>query len=189
MKPAHVLGIALWLSALVGLIPVTKELLADASQFSWVVMKSKTVTGSSALIEKGKPASFYDPANATDGKVDSAWCTGSGKSVGETLEIKFAPTPAEFVAILNGYGRTMDLYLANNRIKDFELTVTEQSGRTHTQRGTFDPDCLIAVRIKILSVYPGARYKDTCIAEVSLQNTPDYNLPAAERARREKLCR
>lgn len=230
---------------IVGLYPVKSKLFADGTSWIWVETKNANAKASSTLIEKGKPASFYAPQNAIDGWTKTAWCAGAGKAIGESIEVRFPPTPVTYVSVLPGYGRTVDLYLANNRIKEYELTLFERSGRTQTQRGTFsssvevcddgkrsienlckaevydekspayatclrrlrktemcktDPggplgvlvrldkmNCLTGFRLKILSVYPGARYKDTCIAEMAVLN--DLYPSKDQLATREKLCK
>ena len=202
---------------------------ADAAEFIKVRLVRTKASASSTLIEPGKPANFYAAMNIHDGEVTTAWCAGTGRAVGETLELRFQPTPAGAISILNGYGRTMALYMANNRVKDLELTVFERSGRTEVIRGKFGPGlehcdqgresvrgqceeksegrgskavaacvekqmrtqsctasgpgeptgqafhlkkpaCIVGLRIKILAVHPGAKYRDTCIAEVGVNN-------------------
>ena len=161
---------------------------------------------SSTLKEKDKPDNFYLPSKAADGNPATAWCQGGKKSgIGEYIDITFRPVLTNAFHVLNGYGASKSLYLANNRIKEFEATVTFIDGSTRITRGVLkdgnclpgfdvdpsgnhpcrfkvDPDfddqpnvlvsfgdslkCVKGIRIKILSVYPGSRFSDTCIAEV-----------------------
>lgn len=180
------------------------------------------------LIEKGKPVSFYGPHNAVDESYKTSWCAGAGKGAGEWIKVAFKPTAAGSVNVLNGYGRTMGLYLANNRVKDYELIATARDGKITKVKGTF-PDsslclrsefvlegycsnhgntkgtpqwrecmrkellkeckdvmgnrpgdtielgsnqCLVGFELKILSVYPGTKYKDTCIGSMELSHEP-----------------
>ncbi len=165
------------------------------------------VRASSVLVEKGKPANYYVPGKAFDNNADTAWCQGNKNGgIGEYIEVKFKPVLTSFVYILNGYGANRNLYESNNRIKDYEVTVTFKDGTTMVKKGKLndnkclprwnddknsnyrcrwlvDPDyddspdtivdfgsdnlkCVTGIKIKILSVYPGKRFTDTCIAEI-----------------------
>ena len=162
---------------------------------------------SSYLSEKGKPADYYSPARAFDRKPETAWCRG--KDDGEKdafIEAKFKPYYTDSIYIINGYGANKSLYYANNRIRDYEVTVTFKDGKTLVKKGrlgengclrdfssdpesnykcrwSVDPDyddqpeklvdfgqgkprCVTGLKLKIISVYPGKKYTDTCVAEI-----------------------
>lgn len=180
---------------------------ADSAELGAVRITGTSSSASAVLQEKGKPASFYSPAKAIDGRMETAWCVGPGKWSGAWIRTQFAPATANVIAILNGYGRNKTLYLANNRIKDYEITLFLISGRSVTKRGTLrDNSCeghggrpaeeacgplqgdygvglsgqnitlgadlreKVTIRgylFKILSVYPGKKFQDTCIAEIA----------------------
>lgn len=162
---------------------------------------------SSFLTEKGKPDDYYSAAKAFDHKPDTAWCRGKDdKEKNAYIDARFKPFYTDALYILNGYGANRSLYYANNRIKDYEVTVTFKDGTTLVKKGTLgdngclkdyesdpdsnyrcrwsvDPDyddqpeklvdfgqgkprCVTGVRLKIMSVYPGKKYTDTCVAEI-----------------------
>ena len=165
------------------------------------------IKASSYLSEKGKPAEYYSAAMAFDKKPGTAWCKGKDdKEKNAYIEAKFKPFYTDAIYILNGYGADKSLYYANNRIKEYEVTVTFKDGTSMVKKGkladgmcltpydsdpesnykcrwSIDPDyelqhdklvdfgqgkpkCVTGLKLKIISVYPGKKYTDTCIAEI-----------------------
>jgi len=177
---------------------------------------------SSYLTEDGKPADFYSPAMAFDRKAETAWCRGKDDREKDAyIEARFKPFYTDALYILNGYGANRSLYYANNRIKEYEVTVTFKDGTTMVKKGklgdngclkdfnsdpdsnykcrwSVDPDyeeqpeklvdfgqgkprCVTGVKLRIISVYPGKKYTDTCVAEIGpvfnagwVYDDPDY---------------
>jgi len=128
----------------------------------------KKVTATSTL-EPSKAT--YRSHNLMD-QTSSSWCEGKkddgiGQSVTIHLEKKKRITS---LYIKNGFG-LKKYFKANNRVKSLLV-----NGTPHTLKDTgnfqtlklkkaITTDTLI---LKIASVYRGAKYRDTCIAEVSL---------------------
>ena len=132
------------------------------------------VTASSTLTEKGRPASFYAPERAVDGKLSTCWCKGTrGDGKGEWLQIDFAkPTRIKGLRVYPGCGSSQTIYGNNNRIS--KLTVETGSRSSFTlpdERRLHDlevrtPSPVTSVRFTIEAVYPGKKFDDTCIGEV-----------------------
>lgn len=217
-------------SVLVGVLLLFGLLLgtlyADSVSIEYLRVHLKSAEASSTLREKGKPADFYSAGKTMDDDHNTAWCAASKSSAGEWVEVKFPPKAAAGVNVLNGYGRNLGLYLANNRVKDYEVSITERNGRTTTIKGAFtneqfclnskvgggdeycqtlervkpgtkqytdcmnnqkklpclaDPGsqpghviglngnrCLTSLKFRIVSVFKGEKYNDTCIATMHL---------------------
>ena len=104
---------------------------ANVSNWLEVVPGAFKATASSSLIEKGKPASFYGPANVIDGKLETAWCSNAhGSTVqGEFIELEIKPTAAQGIHFLPGFGKNQGLYKLNNRIKKARITFVDVSGK------------------------------------------------------------
>jgi len=157
--------------------------------------------------EKGKPDDYYSDVKAFDAKPETAWCKAREENYKDAfIEVEFKPFYTDSIYILNGYGANKSLYYANNRIKEYEVTVTFKDGKSMVKKGVLsdnkclpeynaepesnykcrwaaDPDyevhpdklvdlgqgkpkCVTGLKLKIISVYPGKKYKDTCVAEI-----------------------
>ncbi|MCR9144519.1 MAG: discoidin domain-containing protein [bacterium] len=122
----------------------------------------------------------------------------AGAGVGESLTIFAAPTKhggkvqgwylIEGVEIVNGCARDQQLFLANGRVRkvrvelysvpqraynpEFPLVSAQEmelKDRAEAQVIEFaQPVITAGVKLTILSVYPGEKFQDTCIAEVRL---------------------
>lgn len=122
-------------------------------------------------------------AHATvDESLDTAWAEGvPGPGIGEWIEIGF---PGEFelyaIELANGYQRSEDLFVKNNRIKratlifsngeQMTVDLADERGRQHvdlieTRGATVETDM---IKIVIDDVYPGTEYDDTCLAEIEV---------------------
>lgn len=133
---------------------------------------------SSVLRSQG--ANTYGPGNLADGNPATAWCEGApGQGIGETITLHI-DDGGQFRRLLirNGYGKSGRTYLANSRPETVEIT-TDRTPPTIVhlidQNGIL-PVPLIApaeyawVRLRILSVYPGTTYTDTCVDYIA----PDF---------------
>jgi len=153
---------------------------------------------SSQLKEPGKPADKYDASHAIDGSVATAWCPSTANAkdgVGESIELDFHARKLKQIHLINGYGATRALYFANNRVKKAQLEITSSSGRSFTttvnfaekcagqnasetcaasltdyQVARFKETCATNIKLTILEVFPGKKHRDTCIAEIALQD-------------------
>lgn len=135
----------------------------------------------------------YIPANSCDNDLHTAWVEGiAGPGIGETLQLDISPSWAggklggyyliEKIGIINGYAKNQTVFKSNNRVKKVLLTLefyNEEAGfssesmeftledKMELQYIIFDaPKKISVLTIKILDVYKGDKYDDTCISEV-----------------------
>ena len=115
----------------------------------------------------------YGPENLADGDTRTAWCEGvKGQGIGETITLRISRS-ASFSRLLigNGYGKSQKSYESNSRPRLVEIT-TDRTAPTTVE--LFDQNGILPVplmasepyawvRVKILSVYPGTKYADTCM--------------------------
>ena len=103
---------------------------------------------------------------------------GSRGGVGETLTIRIdGGPPFQRLLISNGYGKSSQTYANNGRIRTLEIT---SDAGIQTTASLIDQNGLLPVyllkpaqhwvQLKIIDVYRGDRFADTCLADV----TPDY---------------
>ena len=120
----------------------------------------------------------YGPRNLTDGNDKTAWVEGSdGQGLGEFVVLEFDSARAvRGLAIRNGYDKSPDIFTKNSRVKDIELrfssgdsieaTLKDEPG---TQYVTLSqPIRAKWIELVIRSVYPGSKYSDTAINELSV---------------------
>lgn len=147
------------------------------------------ITSSSTLQEKNRD---YKVQNIMDRDWDTAWVEGvPGNGIGEWLEIvnlgsnnRGMKQTLSGMFIINGYvqnengdGQSRRLYEANNRVKRIGISFSDgsyierelQDHKSFYQEIEFDREVeTTSVKIKILEVYPGSKYDDTCISEIEL---------------------
>ena len=131
------------------------------------------------LWEKVEVSSFlddYDVSNILDNNQNTAWVEGKSDSgIGEWIyfESPIEKTISKMI-ISNGYHKTNELYLENNRIEIVEI---ETSDGNSFEVGIVDymlpieiefeePLKTNSIRIKIKSVFSGSKYNDTVISGV-----------------------
>jgi len=134
---------------------------------------------SSVLAPQGE--NTYGPENLArwDGKSTKAWCEGApGHGIGETITIRIEGA-GTFRRLLvgNGYSKSSRIYRNNGRIKIVEITA--DTGFTTTVHLLDKSEMLRVslpklaqnwIRLKIVDVYPGERFADTCLSFVM----PDF---------------
>lgn len=121
---------------------------------------------------------IYGPRNLTDGNDKTAWVEGSdGQGLGEFVVLEFnSARSVRGLAIRNGYDKSPDIFTKNSRVKDIELrfssgdsieaTLKDEPG---TQYVTLSqPIRAKWIELVIRSVYPGSKYSDTAINELSV---------------------
>ncbi len=120
----------------------------------------------------------YLPKNLFDGKYDTAWVPDTAKSVdgiGESLIIDFAPnTTFRGLQLWNGYHKNEKIFAANNRVRMIEITlpngkpqIFELDDGSTPQSFTLPKAVKVAwMKLRILSVYAGTKYRDTALTEV-----------------------
>ena len=125
---------------------------------------------------KPSKTNHYEPSMMFDGNRATAWVEGdSDDGIGEGITLHFdRPRSLVGFEIINGYDKDQKIWTANSRIE----TVEASTGDGHIEvitlkdvRGSsrFDFDAPVEtswLQLKIESVYPGAKYKDTAISEL-----------------------
>ncbi len=140
-------------------------------------MSEVTTVYASSYLEEPEYGVYHIPMNVIDGTLDNAWCEdASGQGIGEWLLINFDNEYLISGMNINaGYQKSEDLYYKNSRPKEIRVTFTDESYEDFTlsdvmgqQTVAFShPVSTTNVVITILSVYPGSKYQDTLISEVS----------------------
>lgn len=130
----------------------------------------------------------YGPENLCDGNLQTAWVEGAdGHGIGEEIIITF-DIPDEIeninfdgIEFINGYTKTPGIWEKNSRVKTFKVWFNEELlfyihaldsdwpqtihfGEKHTiylNQGD-------VVYLEIAEVYPGSKYTDTAITEMTL---------------------
>lgn len=133
---------------------------------------------SSVLAPQGR--NTYGPQNLFDWDRTTAWCEGvSGAGVGETLSVYIeGGGPFRRFFIMNGYQKSEAVFLDNARPRTIEVsTDTGLTFRTTLPDGRQEmmvqmPAVGIyrALHVRIVDVYKGQKYEDTCMTEL----VPDH---------------
>ncbi len=120
----------------------------------------------------------YGPSNLTDGDDSTAWVEGSdGQGVGDFVVLEFDTARAiRGLTIKNGYDKSRDIFAKNSRVKDIELRFSNGDSLQATLKDTPDAQPVALprpidakwVELIIRSVYPGSKYADTAINELSV---------------------
>ena len=141
-------------------------------------IKMKSVKATSVLDEK------YPAENLIDGTYKS-WAEGEdGSGIGTKITFEFVRpymfedyTNYACINIVNGFG-DLKYYYQNNRVKDMRLWIDDDP--VPVKISLYDSHLMQSVvlrkylgnryvkklSLEILSVYPGTKYDDTCIAEI-----------------------
>ncbi len=136
--------------------------------------KIVSVTASSTLREKHVQ---HVPERIVDGKLTTAWVEAAdGQGTGESVTVTFdgVYTVSAFT-IHAGYHLDTLRYTSNSRPKEVTVSFSDGTVYTFTLSDTMngqtvllpepvETDCVV---LTILSVYPGSKYEDTCISEIS----------------------
>jgi hypothetical protein len=149
------------------------------------------------------PEPAYRAAYLFDGRTHFAWVEGDkGDGVGQWLEVEFKEAQdISRLDLWNGYQRSDDHFEKNGRIKRLrvtldgaseELEVADDSGMQRLALGK--PVKAKTVKLEVLEVYPGSKYKDLVVSELRFGNdagpfTVDNDaLERAEKRLREELA-
>lgn len=124
---------------------------------------------------------YYEPFYATDNDPTSCWIEGAqDDGIGEYIQFD-APAPQKVttINIMNGLCSNDDLYYKNGRVYECYIEFSDGSAVTvflsGDKCGYIDvitlphPVETTFVRFTIKVVYPGTKYKDTCISEISFE--------------------
>lgn len=144
-----------------------------------ISLKDSKTTASSNLKE-------YSPNLLLDNNKKTAWVEGvKGDGIGEWIKLDFKKDiEISNIAILNGYGKTVNLYYKNNRVKKVKI---EFSNGEHLIKKLICDMPRIQViklpkfiktnyvKLTILEVEKGTEYKDTCISDLYFFNKVSGN--------------
>lgn len=141
----------------------------------WVAVRA-----SSTLYTKNTSYGTYAARNAWDKDPKTAWIEGKNDDgVGEWIDFSFYQSRViQGIQIINGYAKSEGLYQANNRVKRVHLSFDDgTSFEAELNDGQIQPQLIKfptpkkteRVRLTILEVYPGTKYRDTCISEIEFQ--------------------
>ncbi len=126
-------------------------------------------------------AIYSFPAGVMDCSTKGAgvWAEGvEGNGVNEWLKFDFAfPINITSIRIWNGFNKSQALYKANGRVKKVLITASNGEEKTVVLSDKFEEQSMPVsfsnavnwVKITILEVYPGLKYKDTCISSVTFE--------------------
>jgi hypothetical protein len=130
-------------------------------------------TSSSFLTEGRKK---YEAGNLSFLKLDMPWAEGvDGDGIGEYIDMEWDYEIGGLI-IINGFisFQRPELYMSNNRVKKMQVFVNgEQDGFIYNLKDNSDPQIIQLnrqgkrVRIKILDVYNGSRWNDTCLSMIN----------------------
>ncbi|MBQ6630973.1 MAG: discoidin domain-containing protein [Romboutsia sp.] len=133
------------------------------------------VHASSHLIKKSKN---YKPENAIDNNISTAWIEGlSDDGIGQFIEFSSKNTfRVDKIDIINGFSKSEDLYMKNNRVKKITLEFSDGKKQVHElldnnmDYQTIDVGGVNTNSVKVIieEVYKGNKYSDTCISEISM---------------------
>lgn len=148
-----------------------------------------SVASSSYLTESNSLA--HPPKQAHDSKMESVWSEGvPGNGEGETLTFTFSTTEKDTTdlgvtscAIATGHQGSRKLFQQNNRAKTLQwivdgrpvalLNLRDVMGlqRFEVPKVKLQRPSKHTISLKIVDVYPGSKFQDTCISEVYFTGT------------------
>ena len=130
---------------------------------------------------------LYSATNLIPPSLGSAWCEGvDGDGVGEWLDLSLKEQIAGkedlAIEIVPGYAKSGLLFLKNGRPRRIAVEVDGVAQETSlvledravVQSFTLKGSAKLVgkIRLKILEVYEGKQYSDTCISEISVKRLP-----------------
>lgn len=153
------------------------------AQDNWFMAQTEkavvvSVSATSELVEAQFDGKYlYPPINILDGNFDTTWCEAdrNGSGIGEEITIGFEEAVSfDEIEIVNGFA-SKDYYKKNNRVKKIRLTQT--AGKHFQQKDYLLQDntptwqsisfpltqTAQTITIKLLDVYKGDKYDDTCL--------------------------
>ena len=150
-----------------------------------VLSKQYQITPNCTIIQDnysflGSEISFF-PAGEMDCSIKGAgtWAEGvEGNGVNEWLKFDFTfPINITSIRIWNGFNKSQALYKANGRVKKALITTSNGEEKTVVLSDLIEEQSIPVsfsrsftwIKLTILEVYPGLKYKDTCISNVSFE--------------------
>ena len=153
----------------------------------------KHVKSSSTLEDPSDPGR-HEPTKVLDSDLDTAWCEGAtGDGIGQSLTFDLKDAIIGGIGIINGYTKSEGTYQSNSRIKRIKVATVQKTGEKREEivdlpkrdfnklnRVSVEPfidwvadfgdpyDTTKSITLTTQEVYPGSKYRDTCISEVYL---------------------
>lgn len=128
-----------------------------------------------SLFSSSELSKKYKVSNLLDYDLNTVWAEGVvGDGSNETIDIALNTKEyIENLVLFPGHSKNKKLFIANNRIKELEITI---NGRkiNHKIKDKFVPvvipikKIISKLNLKIISVYRGTKYNDLCIGEIML---------------------
>lgn len=150
-----------------------------------------TISASSQYLAGEGKETQYDPRNAFDGKLQTAWCEGKNNDdgTGEYIILTFEqPVVIYNISVVNGYASSEDSYRNNNRVSSLRVEqITVDDYFQHDERTMELVDNNLDYQKADMNLY-GYSFKfiingvhkgkvsDTCISEIKIdggQYTPE----------------
>ncbi len=144
-----------------------------------------TISATASSTQDPEGGITYSAENTLDGRPETAWNSdgrADGKGPGMVLTYRFAdPVDLTTVTVLNGYQKAtqsagkpaVDLFTQNGRVHTVRVT-TDTGSWTWDLADDKAPQTLTkafgrtsSVRLEVVSVYPGTKYLDLAVSEVS----------------------
>ncbi len=129
----------------------------------------------------------FNPYNLVDGDYTTVWAEGvSGFGEYEVITFynhKYAPNSIQEIHIVNGYNAEgNEMYYKNSRVKDIKIEFENGTILYETLKDTNDIQVIrlneavstSEVKTTILSVYPGTKYEDTCLSEITFYGKKNF---------------
>ncbi|MFZ1083715.1 MAG: DUF4424 family protein [Terracidiphilus sp.] len=163
---------------------------ASEENKSWYSFEKNTYFfdfhGYSAKTSSEKPD--FPVKNLADFSNDTAWVAGKNHGIGESVTLTLAkPSHVDQIGIVPGFAKNHQLYFANNRIEQLDVSVNGGPPSTvtlpdeyisfspYSQKGYHLIDLAPyagpakTITLTVRKVYPGTRFNDTCISEILLR--------------------
>jgi len=150
-------------------LPIIPEAFVEDSQE--MVIIEPTATASSTNPK-------YPVSNLSDGNPQTTWVAGKqGTGAGEFITFTFNPaTRLNIMNINPGYTKDDNVWATNNRLKEVSLEFSDSSkkivsfdGNRRSYSVDLGKENVSWVKLNILSTYPGSKWADTCISEISFE--------------------
>jgi len=148
-------------------------------------ISSATITATASSTQDPEGGITYSAENTLDGRAETAWNSDGrvdGKGPGMVLTYRFAdPVELSAITVLNGYQKTLpnpgrtpsDLFALNSRVRSWRVT-TDTGSWVWDLADDRAPQTLSkqfgttsSVRFEVREVYPGSKYLDLAVSEVS----------------------
>ena len=151
---------------------------APTQQAQAPVITMQNVSGVSASSELAEANMVHSASRTMDGDKNTAWVEGAdGQGYGQSIRFDFNNVYlVSDIRIRAGYHKNDDIYYKNSRPKEIcmeysdgtsEILYLNDVGLTEQVLTFSRPVETSMVNLIIESVYPGVKYEDTCISEIT----------------------